>query len=299
MDGPRDPKSSWNADSILITGLVRDSARNLCSEVSRLEEHAKKIFGRVSFYVVESDSSDNTLSVLRNLRNSKHNFEFTSLGNLSLSYPDRFTRLMFCRNRYVQFIRELSFLEKPKYIMVVDFDIKNNCLNLNPLQTLLTHSWWDGLFVNQRGRYYDILALRKKGWVEEDCFQEYHRLAKSLKREEAKEQAIWSKMIKIPRSSPIIEVKSAFGGLAIYRSKIFDKFDYSNELKGSRLESEHTSLHKKITNSGGKLFIVPEMTNFAYSPHNLSSFRLFRRVDRFLKLAFFRGFRRMFRRLLA
>jgi hypothetical protein len=51
--------------------------------------------------------------------------------------------------------------------------------------------------------------------------------------------------------------------------------------------------------SDGRLFIVPAMTNFSYSPHNLAAYGIFRGIDLLLKAQILRGFRRMLRKLLA
>ena len=258
-----------NGNNLLVVGLIRDSARVLTKEVTRIEKHALRIFTSVSFFLVESDSKDDTPIVLQELNSLKPNFGFTSLGTLSTKLPDRFERLRFCRNRYVQEIRENAKYQKCNFILVVDFDIKNRSLDLNPLESLLQEQWWSALFANQKGPYYDILALRKPGWIEVDCFKNYESLAKTMSRKKAKELAIFSQMRRIPLGSEL-------------------------ELG----ESEHISLHQKITNSGGKLFIVPKMTNFSYAPHNLSAYKSFRALDRLFRASLFRGFRRMLRRLL-
>lgn len=283
---------------LLITGLVRDSGRHLNSEIERIERHALRIFATVEFLLVESDSTDKTVEVLETIGATKKNFEFVSLGKLANTYPRRFDRLRFCRNQYVNRIREVGKYQKCKFVLVVDFDIKNRSLDLSPINTLLSNQEWQGLFVNQKGPYYDILALRCAGWVEEDCFKSYHKLAKCMNRENAKEVAIWSQMKKIPINSPLIEVESAFGGMGLYRRECFELFDYGPISDAFMEESEHVSLHKKITSNGGKLFIVPAMTNFSFTPHNLSAYRIFRFLDRISRPRIFKGIRNLVRQLL-
>jgi hypothetical protein len=116
--------------------------------------------------------------------------------------------------------------------------------------------------------------------------------------QDAKELAIWSKMKKIRKSSPLIPVDSAFGGLGIYRKDVFMNFDYS--LPPEHLhESEHVSLHKKIRDSNGLLFIVPKMTNFSWGTHNLSSYKLLRMLDRASNRKCFKIIRSFVRKLLS
>ena len=85
---------------------------------------------------------------------------------------------------------------------------------------------WSGLFANQSGLYYDIYALRSRGWCEVNCFEEYEFLSNQYGRKIAKEIAIWSKMKRIAKKSALIEVDSAFGGLGIYRTNVFNSFDH-------------------------------------------------------------------------
>jgi len=284
---------------VLVTGLARDCGERIAKEILRIEKHALKIFAEVKFFIVESDSVDNSVAVLKQINEQKRNVQFLSLGRLSTQIPGRINRLRYCRNQYVSFIRQIPTEDKPDFVIVVDYDIKNRALNLSPLAKLISESWWDGLFVNQKGPYYDIYALRKKGWVEDDCFKTYRELALMMSTKEAKKEAIWSKMCRIAINEDLIEVDSAFGGLAVYRRSVFEDFDYKLVGETDLYESEHVALHNKIVNSGGRLFIVPSMTNFSYAPHNLASYDIFRLIDRVLKARILRGFRRKLRKLLA
>lgn len=288
-----------SSSRVLVTGLARDCGNHLAREILRIEQRLLEIFTAVDFFIVESDSIDNTEEVLREINSKKRNVQYLSLGKLANKIPGRIDRLRYCRNYYVNFVRQNVTEDKPDFVMVVDFDIKNRALDLHPLAKMMSENWWDGLFANQKGPYYDIYALRKEGWVEDDCFKKYRELARQMPAKKAKKEAIWSQMQRIPRDKELIEVESAFGGLGVYRRPVFENFDYVSLNETSTGESEHISLHKKIVNSGGKLFIVPAMTNFSYSPHNLAAYGIFRGIDLLLKAQILRGFRRMLRKLLA
>lgn len=284
--------------SILVTGIVRDVAKVIPSEVIRIEKELSSIFEEVQFLVIESDSIDNTTKVLNDIKSEKNNFNFKSLGDIEGILPNRIQRLAFCRNAYVKEIRGNKFYKEVDFVAVVDFDIKNNRLKLNELKKLVDEDSWSAVFANQTGRYYDIYALRKKGWVETDCFIEYRRFSVSMDSQAAKDLAIWSKMKKIKKDSPLISVDSAFGGLGIYKKEVFVRFDYSL-LPGKLDESEHVSLHKKIRDSDGLLFIVPNMTNFSWGTNNLSSFKIFRTLDQASNRKGFTTIRRFARKLLS
>ncbi len=296
--GGKDEIKLTEKKSILITGIARDVARILPKELNRIEKEMKSIFNLVNFLVIESDSKDNTTMVLNEIKNQKSNFNYISLGKIESRFPNRIERLAFCRNVYVKEIRDSKLYKDIDFIAIVDFDIKNNRLKLKKVEKLISEDGWDAIFANQTGRYYDIYALRKKGWVENDCFVEYKNFSMSISQQDAKELAIWSKMRKIKKNSPLIRVDSAFGGLGIYRKNVFMNFDYS--LPNEKIhESEHVSLHKKITDSNGLLFIVPSMTNFSWSTHNLSSFKLLRRLDQASNRKEFKIIRSFARKLLS
>jgi hypothetical protein len=288
-----------SSSRVLVTGLARDCGNHLAREILRIERHALKIFTAVDFFIVESDSIDKTEEVLREINSKKRSVQYLSLGKLANEIPGRIDRLRYCRNYYVNFVRQAIGNDKPDFVMVVDFDIKNRAFNLSPLAKLMSENWWEGLFANQKGPYYDIYALRKEGWVEDDCFKRYRELARQMPAKKAKQEAVWSQMRRIPRDKELIEVESAFGGLGVYRRQVFESFDYASLDETSTGESEHISLHKKIVDSDGRLFIVPAMTNFSYSPHNLAAYGIFRGIDLLLKARILRGFRRMLRKLLA
>lgn len=284
--------------SILVTGIARNVAKIIPREVTRIEKEMKKIFEEVYFLVIESDSIDNTMKVLNEIKNEKNNFNYKSLGKIEINLPNRIQRLAFCRNAYVNEVRENKLYKDVDFVAIIDFDIKNNRLKLNQLKKLISECSWSAIFANQTGLYYDIYALRKKGWVENDCFTEYRKFSMSMSSQDAKELAIWSKMRKIRRNSPLIPVDSAFGGLGIYRKNVFMKFDYS--LSPEQLhESEHVSLHKKITDSNGLLFINPNMTNFSWGAYSLSRFKFFRMLDQASNRKGFKTIRGFARKLLS
>lgn len=284
------------SQGLLITGLARDVGDTIEKEVYRLRNVMLNFFSVVDFFVVESDSHDNTLLTLQRLREELDYFQFEPLGNLSLKFPDRIDRLRYCRNKYVDKFRSQE--SKYSHALVVDFDIKNTAFEYRFVKKVIDQQLdWDGAFANQRGKYFDILALRKKGWVSADCLSEVHELVQQgLDKERAKEIAIWNKMKKIQIKANPIEVDSAFGGMAFYKSWVFQSFDYSIEATSVKaFESEHVALNSKIRSNGGRLFIYPELVNFSWNPHNLASFKLFRKLDRISKRPMLRRLRRYLR----
>jgi hypothetical protein len=253
-------------------------------------------YENIKFYIVESDSNDDTREILQQLSLEMSNFSYQSFGRLESSFPDRIERLRFCRNKYVDKLRSSkgNFSE----ILVVDFDIKNNCLTQKSMEKVM--NWtidWDGLFANQNGPYFDILALRRRDWVSTDCMVEVQDLIRhGFENEQAKELAVWSKMRRIPRNQKPIEVESAFGGMALYKKWVFQSLDYSiSSTPIQAHESEHVALNYKIRKSGGHLYIHPHFLNFSWNPHNLGSIRVFRKLDNMTKRESLGKFRKLIR----
>ena len=280
-------------ETVLIVGLARNVEQTISKEIGRLGNIFGKVFREVRFFVVESDSSDRTPEILKGLADRNSHFAFVSLGNLESVIPNRIARLIKCRNSYVDWIRKTNLAAK---VAVIDFDIRNTQLKSSQIYSAMRDlPDAAGIFTNQRGRYFDIYALRKEKWSESDCQSEYWRLRDVLGPEKAKEIAIWRKMKRIPRNASPIHVDSAFGGLGIYQIGVFQDSDYSPKDGQDVGASEHVYLHEKIRDSGGTLYIYPRLLNFSWNAHNLSSFKSFRYIDRISKGAWLKGVRRAIR----
>ena len=284
-----------NQKRFLISGLTRDSEKYIESEIKHLNALFCE-FGQVSFYLIESDSKDTTLSTLESIANELANVSFTAMGKLESRIPTRTERLRLCRNEYVKWIRANS--EKFDYVVIVDFDGMNNQLTKKGIKSSLDRNFfWDACFPNQLLGYYDLYALRCKKWVEQDFLPplrkqlEEIRLRKSHSRlrkicaffqEDAiRRQAIYRNMRLLPPWGSLIEVDSAFGALAIYKPECFMIADYG-KINSDYSECEHVVFHRSLILKGKKLVINPRMVNSWFNPYNLNKFRLVR-ILRYLR----------------
>ena len=207
---------SLESFEVLIVGLVRNCEPSLESEVETLRASFED-FKNVSFFLVESDSTDGSLEALRELATRIPNFQFLSLGNLRQSIPDRIERIAHCRNAYLDYVRTTS--RKFDYVVVADLDGVNNLLTKEKVATCWKFDEWSACTANQTGPYYDIYALRASGWSEMDCWNEARSLyASGMNPVKSWVKAIRDKQRMIPESEDWIEVTSAFGGLAIYKT---------------------------------------------------------------------------------
>jgi hypothetical protein len=280
--------------SILVVGTVRNVEKTIIKEIDKCVNALLK-FKEVNFYLVESDSTDSTNIKLEQLKKKLPNFTFSSMGILENQIPSRLERIRYCRNFYIQYIRSLSDDSMPTYVLVVDLDGMNSVLNSESVLSCFVRDDWDVVVSNQTFGYYDILALRHPIWQKNDWTEEYageklkvrkpkpnfwfHKIQYYLALDKIKNQVLYSKMIRIKKDSSWIEIDSGFGGAAIYKTEIFLKYDYSKEFE--TIESEHVSLHRKISRGEGKIFINPKFINSHFNTYNL---------NRYFIVRFFRNF---------
>jgi hypothetical protein len=283
---------------ILLVGTVSNVEKSLKYDLIKIV-NALSSFKEISVFLVESDSTDQTSKLLSNFESQIPNFSFLSLGNLKPSIPDRIDRIRYCRNQYVSYIRNIPNSELPKFIAVADLDGMNKALSKKALVSCFSKSDWDVVLSNQKFGYYDIFALRHKKWQPNDCFTELEELKRKIPLknsnktnliskvklnwayDRARNKAIYSKMIRIKRNSPWIQVNSGFGGFAIYKSQLFLQHDYSANSALTK-ESEHVALHNKIVSSGGKIFINPALINSNFNTYNINRIFIIREMRRLI-----------------
>ncbi|WP_181703530.1 hypothetical protein [Chthonobacter albigriseus] len=243
--------------SVVIVGTIRNGTRSLIRDIKRLDA-ATAGFGRRTYFVVESDSSDGTVRMLEALSAKRSDFNFRSFGQLASEMPLRTQRLAFCRNACIEFV--FTSPERHDFVLVADLDNINDGINEEGLMSCFAiDQKWDVCTANRFGRYYDVFALRCDDWVEDDCFAALDRLGQKLDRAVARKLLVEGKMITIPPEHPAIEVKSAFAGLALYRQEVYVSSRYEGLTADGREVCEHVAFHAGITSNGGKILINPRM----------------------------------------
>lgn len=290
----------------IIVGTVSNVSKTLEQDLYR----ALKSFSRFSIeniILVESDSGDRTLEILNRIAREESRLLFFSFGDLKSKINDRIERIRYCRNIYIDYLHKIYQKQKIDFVIVIDLDGINNGLNAKSVNSCFICDDWDVVLPNQVGGYYDLLALRCKGWQTEDFFTELEAFRKSnpykmtnknhflsyfkayIHFDKSRKEFIYSKMKKIKKNSHWIRVESGFGGVAIYKADLFEKFNYGkvNFSNRGHSESEHVTLNMAISKSGAQIYINPRFINSKFNTYNLNRFyviRFLRFVYRDLKL---------------
>jgi hypothetical protein len=220
--------------------------------------------------LVESDSIDNSQQTLLEMKDIINNFNFISIEIPLKSYNFRTERLAVARNKYLAHIRDqIDPVEFP-YTVIADFNSLNNKLSIESVISSWARNDWDVVSANQSARYYDIWALRHPIWSPNDCWEQHEFLKNYIRIPEiVNSYSLRSRMIKIPKNSEWIAVDSAFGGFAIYKTRLLkNNVYYEGKNHVGNMTCEHVALNQKLKELGAKIFINPALINTHYTDHS-------------------------------
>jgi len=277
--------------SVLLVGTISNVEHCIQLELQRVL-NSLQLFKSVEIFLVESDSDDGTLNKLEKLKDILPNLNYVSLGQVRDRIPNRIERIRYSRNRYVKYIREYSDHD---FVVVADLDGMNTAINQFAVSSCFGVEFeWNACFANQSNGYYDLYALRAKGWLEQDCFHElevlksargtirnsnahwWNSVREILYQDDLRQIAIYDNMKIIPIESPWIPVTSAFGGLGIYKRKLFDSSDYTKLNLEPCIYSEHVDFHHSCVALGYSLYINPRLINSHWNTYNRNRIKMLR-----------------------
>lgn len=250
-----------NSMKIAVFGTVRNCARTIKTEFDRID-NALQDFDEVQYFLVESDSSDQSTEVLEQLKQQTSNFDYVSLGLLKATYPARTQRIAHCRNRYLDELKKESY-QKFDYVLIADFDGTNAKLTKEGVASCWTFKGWDVCTANQADIYYDIMALRHPLWSPNDWHEAYNFLVDELgvNSNEAFQNTVRARQLKIKTSCRPIKVHSAFGGLAIYKREAIQDARYIGLDERGEEICEHVPFHAAMRERGCAIYINPKLIN--------------------------------------
>ena len=267
----------------LVVGVVCNVENSIHEDVAVITSALRRFDGKIGWFLVESDSHDNSTKILEQIALSNANFNFKSLGKLSEKIPSRTERLAYARNEYLNELNKNILFKDLDYVVVCDFNNLNSQLTDSAVDSCFHRQDWDACFANPNGPYYDIWALRHELWSPNDCWKQLDFLRRfNVFPEKALYAAVHSRMVKISQETEWIKVESAFGGFGIYKAKALRDVSYRGiEPDGSSI-CEHVPLNEAINRIGGNLFINPRLINCGYVDHTIHKL-FYRRVFRYIK----------------
>ena len=254
----------------VFTGVARDCAAYLPGVLDNLGRFAAT-YDAASFVFVISDSKDDTCAILQRWLADGRRGRVIDLGTLEERLTRRTERIAFARNAGLDeiFRRTNSGHD---HLVVADLDDvlaqpvdagafarAAAWLNADPMRA--------GVMANAVPRYYDVWALRHERWCPDDCWHPIWGRSPDETFEATMFREIFTRQIEIPPSLPPIAVRSAFGGLGIYRLPATLTARYHGMDGQGRETSEHVAFNTAIGRAGGRLHIFPELQAHAPRQH--------------------------------
>ena len=276
--------------NIMICGIVRDCEKTILNDLNKLDEATKNFKNKI-YYIVESDSKDNTIHKLENCKSQFDNFNYISLGTLKKRFESRTERLAYCRNMYLNYLDNFNETNID-YVIVSDLDDMNRLLNIEAIESCWnTEIDWDVITANQLYKYYDIYALRHKYLNPFNQTEALSLMENFFEKKELIKFFIENKFFSISAKSKLIKVDSAFGGLAIYKKQTLENVRYHG-IRNNYDVCEHVELNLQIVKNNYKIYINPKLINTDYTLHTprisilryFIGFNIMQKIKKYFKL---------------
>jgi hypothetical protein len=233
-------------------------ARNAEKHVDKLRQHVEPIIDLFhpssQIIILESDSTDNTLAKLKQWSRPQ---VYTD-GNLSTSIPRRTERIAYCRNKLLEKARQVQ----ADYMLVLDLDIF--AANVSSFLTNFDYDTddWSVMTANLADIYYDIWAVRtlSESILNYDVWHQIFalRLYKDYCYDSLDKNILDIHRKPFPVERDLLEVRSAFGGAALYKMNATKDCYYS----GKPMTCEHVAFHTCMREKHqARIFINPKFTN--------------------------------------
>jgi len=245
----------------VFTGVARDCAAYLPGVLENLDRFAAT-YDAASFLFVVSDSKDDTRAILERWLDGRRG-QVIDLGVLEGRLTKRTERIAFARNAGLDAIARGDGAGHDHLIVADLDDVLAQPVDADAFARAA--AWLDadparaGVMANAMPRYYDVWALRHERWCPDDCWHPIWGRAPDETFEAAKFREVFTRQIEIPPSLPPIAVRSAFGGLGIYRLAAALAARYCGIDAEGRETSEHVAFNTAIGGAGGRLHIFPAL----------------------------------------
>lgn len=246
----------------VVVGVARNVARPLPTVLENLARLAN-LYAETRFVFAVSDSTDATFQLIEQWLARDRRGRVLDLGDLEPALPVRAARIAAARNACLDEIRR-SPAAAYDHLIVADLDNVLEC-RLEPDAFAHAAGWLDtsaeraGVFANSAPRYYDLWALRHDAWCPDDVWHAIWGRNAAEPFEAAKIREVFDRQLRIPPQCPPIAVRSAFGGLGLYKMAAALAGTYSGIDPQGRPVSEHVAFNQAIVRASGQLHIFPSL----------------------------------------
>lgn len=225
-----------NGDGLYVKKIYNDGIY-ICGCVKNCAKYLQRVFNNIQFisaffqkcYVVIAydNSDDGSLTILKKI-SQEMNLPITILEGKNIS-KHRVVNICNARNSILDYIRKQQQDPKQsnfKYMLMMDMDnVSVSPINMQVFHnTMKREKEWDAITFNQQD-YYDIWALSVDDYVCSCWHFESKPYLGAKKENVRKVKQYISEKIKNVKKDELIECKSAFNGVGIYK---LDKFIHSH-----------------------------------------------------------------------
>ena len=247
--GSKKGKEIMKKYNVIFGGTIRNVEKYIEKGLFNIDQCGKK-FNDYSVILYENDSKDKTRSILE--QHKKENYHYIFEDNVK--EPLRTKRLANGRNKILEKMHEINKEKYYDYFIILDMDdVNQSGVFVNSIETCFEYENWDALTGNQSGKYYDLWALRKKDDMDYDCWEKVKNHFFNIY---ARYKYVYSKLKNYPQQGGLLEVDSAFGGVAIYKIKsIPSHCKYVGTHPNGNEKCEHVEFNECIKKNGGTIFI--------------------------------------------
>jgi hypothetical protein len=265
----------------VFAGVARNCSwflPNVLQNVSRLAA----LYEDAAFVIAENDSDDETKSMLRSWLCRQPHGHLIELDGLTAIEPRRTQRIATARNACLDHILSGEYCDYDHLVML-DFD-DVNALPISIEDFLAAVNFLEekpaaaGVFANQAMAYFDVWALRHAIWCPDDCWKQVTARPRWMSSGIAQILYLHRRQFSIPAEARPIRVRSAFGGLGLYKMSKILNCRYEGLDTDGREVCEHVAFNRQICDHGGELYIYPKLLNYPPSEHLFAPHRFGRRT---------------------
>jgi hypothetical protein len=265
--------------TILFCGICRNVADVIERNILCMQRTGS-MFKDYSIFLYENDSTDNTVEILNRYKSEKFNFISESRKDknyrddlLNGNDPWHFARckvLSDCRNVYLDYAKKIDY----DYLCVLDLDLKGGWSYDGVAHGIFTLEFNKKIAaVTAYGVLSDPDNMQSLEDVNKEDYIMYDSFAFRPKNVMNGIHMLRTPLFNKPtfnRGEDPINVKSNFGGMAIYKKSIIDKYKYyAKQWLDGFVDPDHVCIHKDMIKDDWEIVLDPSMI-VSYSDHKYS-----------------------------